>query len=425
MSTQSSGFLSTSLSISQPFQNVRLLEVPDELLDIIANSTESLYFKSSPSLDNDTATKEGNLHLCSNDKAWLVKQVSTSNSVYITKATKLEQHQNGSAGDDDHNMTDEHTNEPSVGITAIAKPTNILELHPIPTTNHETTVSEHLNHLIPTIGLEPDSSIISQYSIQDLYGHIPAPTSIIKRILTQKCIFEQPWSIRQFSPSDPFGVKADPTKSPPNAKAYAPTPALILETWRKICEAATIFETSITGNLEADVLLEASADSDSADTSASDRLNIDEIYKAVARKMFGRDGYFVALGLITEATNLDTKDELNEIEMSRWVGNMILEVEAGPHGTIEKDDFERRWDHAVPAAWSKYCSVEVLSDACKVTASEHGKNMVSWWPFALESAVTSTANEHNVKVTNVVHAAPAKGKRKWHEKFAAQRKAKK
>jgi len=423
MSTQSSDFPPVPLGISQPFQNIRLLEVPDEVLDIITNSDEGLYLKSSPSTDYGATAREGDLHLCSDNKAWLVKQVSTSNSVYVTRASNLQQHETEYEGNGDHTTSNGQGHEvftPDLGLTAIAKPTNILELYHVPAANHETTVTEHLNRLVPTISRAADQTIISQYSLQDLYNHIPAPTSLIKQVLARRCVFELPWSFSQFSPSDPFGMKSGPIISGPGARAYIPAADLLLETWHKINEAATISDTNITGDLEPDMLLDAFPDIDDP----SDRGDV--VHKAIARRMFEKDGYFVSLGLIMKATDIQAKDELDGMEMTRWVGSTILEVHTAPdgHGVLDKDVFEEQWENAVPAAWVKYCSVEVLASACNITKDEQEKELVSWRPFATEIGTGATPSAGDQESSSKPAPAPAtssKGKRKWHEKFAAQR----
>lgn len=428
MSAQPTGFPPIPVGISQPFQNIRLLEVPDEVLDIITKSSESLYLRSSPSLDESGATKEGNLHLCSDKKAWLIKQVSTSNSVYVTRASNLLGHEAEREGDGDHTMSNGQEHEASAsnpGITAISKPTSILELYPVPATNHETTISEHLHHLIPTISSATLQPTTSQYSLRDLHNHIPAPTSMIRQILARKCVFELPWSSPQLSASDPFGMKSNSIETRTGGRAYIPTVKLVLDTWLKINEAATISDTEIAGDLEADMLLDAFPGDDNPSNGS------DDVYKAIAKRMFEKDGYFVALGLIIKAKDTHAKDKLHVVEMSRWVGNTILEMHSAldGNGTLDKEAFEEQWENAVPAAWVKYCSVEILASACKVTRDGEGKELVSWQLFTAETGATPSAGkqENGTKPAPAAAAAPAastKGKRKWHEKFAAQRNVK-
>ncbi|KAL2444043.1 hypothetical protein ABEF95_014927 [Exophiala dermatitidis] len=121
MSTQGSGgFDPVEFSVTVPHQSLRLMEVPAELVAVIEAERERekrrrrrkgqklksrLQFKSSPSTTHPSTSApdkssslfasasssssaqqgQGHLHLCSDDKVWAVKQVSTSNSVYITR----------------------------------------------------------------------------------------------------------------------------------------------------------------------------------------------------------------------------------------------------------------------------------------------------------------------------------------------------
>lgn len=124
MATQTSGFPSIPLDLKHPFQSLRLLEVPDEILDIIAQGQELSFVSSPASISSNTNTKEGNLHLCSANKTWLVKQVSTSNSLYITQ-TDHSSHENGNAINEDEFTKDADTNTDS--------PMTDLDNTPIPT----------------------------------------------------------------------------------------------------------------------------------------------------------------------------------------------------------------------------------------------------------------------------------------------------
>ncbi|KAL2444055.1 hypothetical protein ABEF95_015295 [Exophiala dermatitidis] len=118
MSTQhSGGFGPVEFLVTVPHQSLRLMEVPAELVAVIEAERERvdqqrrkggskgrglksrLQFKSSPntphpstspsapdkSSSSSSSAQQGHLHLCSDDKVWAVKQVSTSNSVYITR----------------------------------------------------------------------------------------------------------------------------------------------------------------------------------------------------------------------------------------------------------------------------------------------------------------------------------------------------
>lgn len=410
MSTQNSDFPAISFSITQPFQNIRLLELPEELLDIIAkfsnaDNNEALYFKSSSASDgkkvNDEG-KEGHLHLCTNDRVWLVKQVSTSNSVYVAQPST-------DTWDDDVLVPD--PNALGAGITAFAKPTNLLELHPVPVTSYEHIVKDQLAGLIPSIDVDTQigSGQSSTLSVKDLHDHITAPKNAITRVLAQQCVIELPWTR---STSLPTTEDLFPS-SRSGSYAYIPTLQLLLETWKQIVEVATMTETNISGDMEADTMLDAFCEADE---------QLMEKYKAIAKTMFAHGGYFEAIHLITKATSMEEQDQLNDMDMARWVGNLILRVHE--QQKMEKADFEQQWDNAVPASWVKYCSAEVLGHACAIE-QENGTETVAWREFDAgpddKPVYTQEAGTTDGKPPAAV---TAKGKRKWHEKFAASRKVK-
>lgn len=405
MSTQTSGFPAISFNIAQPFQNVRILELPEELLEIITkasskDSDDEIYLKSSPASEESSATsasKEGFLHLCTNDRAWLVKQVSTSNSVFVAKTSTDSWNEDVLIPDPD---------AVGGGLSAFAKPTSLLELHPLPATGYENMVKEQLERLVPRIDSQGLPGKISDYSIGALYEQIAAPKNAITKALAQQCVIRLPWK-----QSTAFqDTLYSPTVN--EGKAYIPTPPLLLATWKQIVEAATISETRVTGDLEADILLDAFCQAESEEL---------ERYKAVAQAMFADEGYFVALGLITKAISIETKDHLNEMDLARWVGNVVLQ--AHDKQQAEKEAFERDWEDAVPVLWAKYCSVEVLGNACAIEKVDE-EEIVIWRKFGNDSEDEAAAQQEAVMADSKPPAAAAKGKRKWHDKFATSRNVK-
>lgn len=438
MSTQKSRFPAIAFTVAQSLQNVRLLEVPEELLDIIVNTQQSLYLKSAaPShTGNGVEGKEGHVHLCTESKVWAVKQVSTSNSIYVTRTGKSEPTSHDEEGGAiDGNMEvdkPEGDKEPSLGISAIAKPTSILELHALPPATYETTVHDHLSSLVPTISSPEDIlvGVSSQtYRLDELYSHIPAPTSAIQRVLAQKCAFEIPRLAPQSS-----------DRNPPERQTYIPTPSLLLSTWAEIVNNAVLTDTDITDIESINALLKANNNpevlNDTDDNTADDRY-AKFIHRAISTRLFdSKHGHLATLGILTNKSQ-DTKQKptLNIRECTRWVGNLILAVAASQEthaaSTLTKSTFEKQWEDTVPAHWIKYCSIEVLQSSCEVTAID-GQEIVKWMPFTLEN--NSTDNGGGTKEisrsqtvsagTGTATAKATKNKRKWHEKFAAQRDAK-
>src|SRR5882757_7009852 len=113
MSTQRPDFPPIPFSATYPHQHFRLIELPVELVSVIETGGSRLYFKSgnapASELNGNTkgitgigggigsgtskstqeSEKEGLLHLCADEKIWAVRQVSTSNSVYVAQTQIL------------------------------------------------------------------------------------------------------------------------------------------------------------------------------------------------------------------------------------------------------------------------------------------------------------------------------------------------
>lgn len=473
MSTQDPKHPPIPFSITaQPYQNVRLLEAPDELLDIIVNTQQKLYFKSSPptgdtfgttgTTGNSAQSKQGNLHLCADEKVWAVKQVSTSNSIYVTRTcgdgTARGDGDGGGGGGgggdgDDGEMMDvdspSNSTPPHGGISVVAKPTSTLELLAIPATNHEAIVLEHLDRLVPTISSVDDLDALAQgeaggsgsagSTLSELHTHIPAPTSAITQVLARKCVCEIPWPPQPRPWPRPRSGNATDTKT--KSQVFIPSPRLLLSTWHAIMQAATLTDTAITGPENARILVGTTPNDGDDDDDEERRTKL--LHATIAARLFDPAGHFAALGVIHTPTASPTPTpaptaRIHERECTRWVGNIILAAqrqrehqrerehehdENGP--ALSQDAFEKRWEDAVPAAWMGHCTVAVLGPACRLNGD--GDDRVGWAPFALEGADPAAsagagAGAGGETMSGAPGAQPAgKNKRKWHEKFAARR----
>lgn len=412
MSTPNNGFPPVSLHLPGQFQNVRLVEVPDEIVDILSRG-ENLFFKSSPPLTFSGTDKGGNLHLCGNERSWLVKQVSTSNSLYVTQSqASTVNHRRSSDGNEnlpnDLNSRDEDMIDVNINttltfnyLTAISKPTNVLELYPVSATTQQNIIHEHLVNLIPPINDDLDNFMLreqSQYSCKELLHHIPAPSSLINRALAQECIGDH-WQ----------------------GKAYRPTLSLLLETWKRVVTFA------ISNSLELDeVLLRDKCSHLQLDDSDDDnQKGVSSIFSSIASTLSKSGGYFEENNLMTTESS-SPQLRFKPQDTARWIGNLIL-LASKDKATefLTKDTFEAQWEDLVPASWVKFCSVEILLPACIVEKGENGQELLQWAPFQIsDDTQTGTETQNGTgreKDVAPKTAATNKNKRKWHEKFAAQR----
>ena len=133
----------------------------------------------------------------------------------------------------------------------------------------------------------------------------------------------------------------------------------------------------------------------------------------IADRMFDKQGYLSGMRLVDSETSI-----LKETEITRWVGNLILKVQQEQGGTLSKGQFEQLWENHVPAGWVKYCSVEILDNACAIEKHD-GREVVTWKPFVVEGETAGGSS------TQLKTSAPAKstanGKKNWHEILAAER----
>ncbi|KIW64062.1 hypothetical protein PV04_09022 [Phialophora macrospora] len=301
-SSQSSHFPPVTFSATVPQQSFRLLELSPELLDIIeaqrlvASERRRLWFKASTGSSSFTSTsastrrglsqsidgragdsdKEGFLHLCSDEKIWAVKQVSTSNSVHVTRtisAEEIQRHRHADRdGDGDMLMTEakEHTIGEEAysgdsgssaitsngGITATAQVKNILEL--IEVKPLEGDVDGMLRDMVPfySDGENEDDQRVtgrvtesasgagsswdnrSGISLQYVFDNVVAPTKTIFEAMKRLFIFGISLSPGLASRVTLNGQQ----RGEPTAVLFIPTASLLLKCWRVFMQQCAISE---------------------------------------------------------------------------------------------------------------------------------------------------------------------------------------
>ncbi|KEF51608.1 uncharacterized protein A1O9_12243, partial [Exophiala aquamarina CBS 119918] len=288
MSTQDSSFPPIAFSSTFPQQNFRLLELPPELLALIEARKDThpvsvcmpcsyadhshghcrLQFKSGlpaattskqhtgshlPSRTHapvtDASAQQGFLHLCSDENVWAVKQVSTSNTVFVTKFCDTYTPENDPDGDIDMRESEDNTLPDSEtdalrnmtgnrGITTIAQVKNVLEL--IPVNPSEKAVEDQILSMVRTIAHADDGGddsmedILSKrrddttYSFQELLDNIPAPTTLCCRVAKNLFLIH------------------DPTVRGP-AQTSLVRPSLLLSAWKEFTQQCDILDARIEG----------------------------------------------------------------------------------------------------------------------------------------------------------------------------------
>ncbi|EXJ55543.1 hypothetical protein A1O7_08471 [Cladophialophora yegresii CBS 114405] len=322
-SSLSSHFAPVPFSLTEPPQSFRLLELSPELVDIIetqrnvASKRRRLWFKastrasysaptsslrgSSQSIETRAgdADRAGFLHLCSEEKVWAVKQVSTSNSVHITQWVSAEDMQRQrqqradqdghedddmfmteaegqASGDGDGKGTDssdadaDRLADPASngGITAIAQVKNILEI--IEVKPSEGDVDRMLRQMVPSYGDAEDgddqhvvtagargeglsSDNRSGLSLQYIFENTPAPTKTIFEAMNRLFIFGI-----SASPAEPAEEGAghgqqQEQEQDRGVALFIPTTGLLLKCWRVFMQQCAISEVHLDGRAGAGV----------------------------------------------------------------------------------------------------------------------------------------------------------------------------
>ncbi|KAK4494128.1 hypothetical protein PRZ48_014426 [Zasmidium cellare] len=148
---QSSGIPITILPESD-LQHFRLLELPAELLALVTSESPPLL--QLKSVDNiDGTAKDANAVLCTPDKTFEIRQVNTSNSVYLTQPCRT--------GDDEGGSSD--------AIEAIAKCDSTLELTPA----SKRSAVPFIKKALPVFASTGSYGSARSVSKTELFSHIP------------------------------------------------------------------------------------------------------------------------------------------------------------------------------------------------------------------------------------------------------------
>lgn len=435
-------------SIAQPFQNIRLLEVPDELLEIIA-SRQSVRLVSEPagesqsvtassfdsSLTSSLCSKQGFLHVCTDEKVWTVRQVSTSNSLYIARTvrgdistTTARSHEEGTGNDGSGSWNH------GVGLIAFAKPTSLLELQE-KTSDCPEVAARYLDRMIP---LWPASSLA-----------VDSPTKTPAYTSTRSILDDVPCSVAAVRKA----ISLAPLFRTASGVFHIPTRVFLLETWTKIIELATILDLSLThdtliGNEKFWVHLRSDIGEEGVELAKQILKPKDGLLRALklmagdsSKDSHGKDGNNSDTPITRPTTIYDERG------IARWTARLILQVQSHSHGhntdagathpTVNQQpdsttgmlvsQFMQKWHSTLPAAWTKNADLPLLEDFMQIQETDGGEVIVllggdiagqAKQPQQSASGSTNTSRNGN-SITNA--SANSTGKRKWHEKFAAQR----
>ncbi|KAI9713582.1 MAG: hypothetical protein M1820_000964 [Bogoriella megaspora] len=363
MSAQNGNGISMSIAHSQ--QNVRLLELPPALLELLSNPNPgTLELKSADPTTSSTA----NAVLCTPTQTFNLRQVQTSNSVLITQPY---------APPSDPSST----HSPDPGLISLSSCTSTLEALPQPS-SLSASISLVRPHLLTYTGPDsipqvPPTNIPASQTKPTIFSSIPLSTTEITQAWRHLCAFETP-----------------------DQRCWIPTPTAALECWKATLNAMV------------------ARGWDMRTTCGS----WDEGQSARVGSLVGEvesEGWPTGLvkavcGRVGEWGVSDTGNgELDRVRIERerlveWVGEMVLRSRSeGREEGIGGDELMKLWREGVPEPWVK----RVGMDAIKGKYAEVELGMVRW------SEDVESGQDRSVKA-----AAGKPGNRKWHEKFKQARK---
>lgn len=315
------------------------------------------------------------VYLCSEDleKSWSVRQVSTSNEVYVVEA--LPRAQDAASGD----ITMSEAGDSTTVLTAIAKTDSMLELLPasidiesylrmlLPTYDHD-QLTRLFEKSDPSSFPEPEEQ---EAEFTNIVSQIPAPSISICKIWRQ------------------LRVGRCPRYSATSQDRYFIPNAQLLESAWKSVHAAYNIRTSRNEDME-------KADFE------DDGEEMDELVpvkSALWTYLSSPDGW-----------SLDREKTVSFVVRNQLEA-MWTSAAPGRAKTEDRSELEDLWRDLLPREWSDDASIDKLQAGTYELYVEYGREMVRW-----------KGQSNSNLAASITEAKP--GKRKWHERFRDSRNGK-
>jgi sister chromatid cohesion protein DCC1 len=427
MSTQTSTFPAIPFTHTHPQQSFRLLELPPELLELLSSDNPStyvvhgiqlnltrnrfqltkstrLYLKSSNLPTNVTSAttprtkgaEAGYVHLCSPTQTYQVRQVSTSNSLFVTQPVMLLNQNtptNQPKGEADAAQEDEIALSATSPLKIIGQVNSVLELKPV-----QLDVQGLLQSMVPvwkwsntdTIDLDEVAAKGIAMSKREIFDQLPAPEIQI----------EDGWR-RLFA----FEV---------GGHGYVPDQETLYRAWEEVMDVF-VSDEGCEAELSAGIFLGGGylCEDDNR-----------ELLEAVGRSIW----WSPVLRKLTEtAPGQDEGGELDEAITTAWVGKLVLQHMASGDQSIGVEQFMTVWRNLLPEKWGRGVGIDVLGrGSYQLETSVDGVATIRTG-VATDGAADSTTKEKGLLESvakDPSTRAGTTGKRKWHEKFKDSRNVK-
>ncbi|KAI1624002.1 hypothetical protein EDD37DRAFT_393332 [Exophiala viscosa] len=345
------------------------------------------------------------------------------------------------SNDDEESCTDDV--EGRAGVSTIAQVKSILELIEVKTADGD--VEGRIQDMVPSHDVDNDDEVRNDSTrivrLRDVLDNISAPTNAILDAAKKLFMFSVPESLEAG-----------------NVLLYIPSPSLLIRAWEAFFQQCAISGVKIdsdgfdTAALQGvlDDLLASENDSTHEDGGKGSGTVIVPVVKAILRRFADpatplpgdvNDHEIEEIFIAAPATS-----SWNQTETCEQVGGWLLESmkrESKSQSSakqVQLDDFRRQWTELLPDSWAgKACDVAALVksvDGVTLARDEQGNEVLRFTtPESLEDIlglgnglglglergrIQSTAAKA-APARNALDAAKNEKKRKWHEKFGAQR----
>jgi sister chromatid cohesion protein DCC1 len=317
-----------------------------------------------------------------------VRQVSTSNSVYIIEPRTAQpvppDHDNDN---NDTSMASINTlPHPSSSITAIAKIDTMLELIPV-SPDAQTLLERMLPIYHATPLLSPDEAL-SQFQLQSAPRSKPA---LLAELVAPDGPAEQAW--RALLAFEFQGRCARPAAS------------TALAVWQSLVHDAALERVNLAAASPVDLL--RFFDPEQAASSSSSSPIDAPVGEAILRHLEVGDS--ASISSMTRSTRLD------RVKVVGWVGLTLLQAKTelpGSEQPFRTADFVSQWRDLLPEEWRGDVGLEKLPEGRYTVVGEH---------IIVGGGADASGLERPQLPAASGEAKSTAGKRKWHDKFKAQR----
>ncbi|KAL8707583.1 MAG: hypothetical protein Q9220_007424 [cf. Caloplaca sp. 1 TL-2023] len=274
----------------------RLLELPSSLLNIItSDNPPSLCLKS-------TAPSDANLGpavLCSDDHTFYLRQVHSSNSIFILQPST--------------SKSDSQASPESHAVTAISRCDATLEAIP-----YSPSTLQLLKEGLPILNASEEDNLLTSHqkrSRQSISNDIP--------VSIQE--FEQAWN-------DLCAVEIE-------GVAWLPSPSLLWKTWKSIIAACSLESWALDAGVNIELLRHAVEEDDIPTP----------VFNAVISRLQVNQGNKTPLSVL-----------IDPLKCVQWTGVILLEYRTNAAHGLAVEDFIREWKDHLPEVWRRRATLALL-----------------------------------------------------------------